>query len=72
MGPLTCDDSIPDDHGHPFPLRMYAGQPAMLKLPSIGIVPMTLPKPRGLYAWEALDRSGKTPHVSARWIIPDF
>lgn len=44
----------------------------MMKMPSISIVPMTLAKPRGLYAWEALDRSRKTHHLSAQWILPDF
>ena len=50
MGPLTGDDPILDDKRDQFPLRMYVDQPVMVKLPSIGIVPMTLAKPRGLYA----------------------
>lgn len=48
------------------------GQRIMVKLPSIGIVPMTVAKPRGLHAWEALDRSGKTHRIGAQWIILDF
>ena len=44
----------------------------MVELPSVGTVPMTLAKPRGLYAWEALDRKGKGHRISTRWVIPNF
>lgn len=37
-----------------FPLQTYVGQP------DIGVVPMVPHKPRGLYAWETVDRSGKS------------
>ncbi|XP_064008637.1 uncharacterized protein LOC135180213 [Pogoniulus pusillus] len=52
--------------------KLQVGQPIMVNLPSIGVVPMTLSKSNGLYAWEATDVSGKTHRISARWIVPDF
>lgn len=62
----------PEGNTPPSLLRIQAGQPVLVKLPSIGVVSMTLAKPRGLYAWEAVDINGKTHRISARWIIPDY
>lgn len=70
--PPTDNDPLPDNRKDQFPLRMHIGQPVMVKLPSIGIMPMTLAKPRGLYAWEALDENRKKHSISAQWIVPDF
>lgn len=70
--PLTSDITLPDNQRSRLPTEIHAGQPVMVKLPSVGIVPMTLAKPRGLRAWKALDRNGKGHRISARWIIPDF
>lgn len=45
-------------------------QPAMVKLPQIGTVPMTLIKPHDFLDWEANDNSGAEHRISAQWIYP--
>ena len=70
--PLTSDITLADNQRSRLPTEIQAGQPVMLKLPSVGIVPMTLTKPRGLHAWKALDSNGKGHRISARWRIPHF
>lgn len=29
-------------------------------------------KPRGFYAWEALDANGRTHCISVRWVVPSY
>lgn len=55
-----------------FPTQLHSGQPVMVKLPQIGVVPLILTNQRGLYAWEAKDSSNRIHRISSRWIIPDF
>ena len=43
----------------------HVGQPVMVKLHFISIMPVTLPKPRGLHALEALNRNGKAHCTSS-------
>ena len=45
---LSGDDApVFDNHKGQLPLKIYAGQPVMVKLPSVGIASMTLVKSRG-------------------------
>lgn len=62
-GTLMGDTPIPDDQRSQFPLGTHVGQLVMVKLPCIGIVPMTPAKPRGLYMpgkpWTGAGRPSK-------------
>ena len=49
---------------------MKAGQPVMAKIPSVGTIPVTLVKPRGFLAWDAIDNDGIKHKISTRWIYP--
>lgn len=54
------------------PVGFSPGQPVLVKMPQIGIVPMILTTPKNPYAWEAKDCSGKIHRISTRWISPSF
>lgn len=70
--PPTNNNSSPNDQWGQLPSKTYVGQPIMVMLPSTGIMPVTLAKPRGLHTWEALDGNGKSHRISSRWIISAF
>lgn len=59
----------PLNKGHTWS-SMKPGQPVMVKIPSVGTIPVTLIKPRGFLAQDAIDNDGIERKISTRWIYP--
>lgn len=62
-------DALPSNE-RKYRTALQPEQPAMVNLPQMGTVPMTLTKPYGLLAWEATDRSVEKYRINAQWIYP--
>ncbi|KAK4819789.1 hypothetical protein QYF61_011389 [Mycteria americana] len=65
----TITQRVPPKPGE-YSTGFYTGQPVLVKMPQIGIVPMVLTTPKNPYAWEAKDCSGKVHRISTQWISP--